>query len=171
MSETLDASGETPVDQAGIPAADELVVTHGKVGVEVVNEAPEVEEQWDVIGSLIESAEQLWIGSLTRSGEQDVLAPSNLFDIEYVVTPRVTKKREIATFVEMGVKIGRTTHQHTYRIYDDKGPELAAFLNDRMSSDVASGKWTPEEVLNLMSEIGELVDITIHGKVPRQKNG
>ena len=170
MPETLNVAGATPVDEAGIPDSDEVVVTQDEVGTEIVNEAGEDEEQWDVVGSLIESSGQLFMDALTRNGEQDVLDPTNLLDVEFVVTPRVTAKREIATFLEMSVRIGRTTHQHTYRVLADKDPELAEFLNDRMNREVAPETWAPQDVLNLLSEIGELVDITIHGKVPRQKN-
>jgi hypothetical protein len=164
---------EQPRTLTGTPSAsigpDPLEVTDDEVGTEIVDEADE-EEEWDIVGGLVAAANHLWEASLTRNGEQDVIPPANLRDVEFAVTSRVTKGKEIATFVDVCVRIGRTTHQHTYRADADKQDELMAFLNDRMDNDVENEKWGPEEVLNLLDEVGELMDITIMGKVQQPKN-
>ena len=169
MPETL----EQPETLTVSTGPDPLEMTDSKVGEATVNtiaNAPAEEEEWDVVGGLVEAANQLWDGSLTRNGEQDVIAPTNLRDVEFAVTSRVTRGKEIAKFVDVVVRIGRTTHQHTYRVQEDKGDELMAFLNDRMDNDVDNDKWGPEEVLNLLNTVGELMDITIMGKVQQPKN-
>ena len=174
MPETPELSGTLTGTPSVSIGPDSLEVTDSEVGEAtvnaIVNTAAEEEEEWDVVGGLVEAANQLWDASLTRNGEQDVIAPTNLRDVEFAVTSRVTRGKEIAKFVDVVVRIGRTTHQHTYQVQEDKGDELMAFLNDRMDNDVDNDKWGPEEVLNLPNTVGELMDITIMGKVQQPKN-
>ena len=168
MPETPEKAGTltgTPTVSGG---PDSLELTHEEAGAEIVNTAAE-EEEWDMVGGLVDAAGKLWVDSLTRNGEEDVLDPVNLQDTEFIVGVRPTNDMEIATYVDVALKIGRTIQQLTFRVDDDKQSQLTAFLNDRMNREADGAEWDPQKLLNLLDEIGQLVDISIRGKVQGQK--
>jgi hypothetical protein len=169
MSELPEEPGTATLTPTVSVGPDSVEATDGQVGMEIVNTAAAADEE-AIVAQLVEASEHLWTAGLTRNGETKVLAPTNLGDVELAITPRVTRDREVATFVDVVVKIGRTMHRQSYRVLPDKLDALTEFLNDRMDRAVDVGKWDPESVLNLLNEIGELRDTTIMGKVQPPKS-
>lgn len=124
----------------------------------------ERDESMDIQG-VVDANERLWLAMFTGNGDSPVVDAGCLGHAEFCVANATMPDGEIAVIVEVQAKVGRTDQQLRFRISSEAEPRISEFLNDRMRTDVPSTKWNSEGLFELLRASGEILDLSVHGKV------